>query len=92
MTEEKRKPKHELRLGSVKAAIWENRSEKTGTWYSVTLSRLYKQGDSWKRSESFGASDLPLVSKVVELAMAWIQTGGNRSASTEVDVANVSVV
>ena len=37
MTTEKRKPVHELRLGGVKAAIWENQSVKTGTWYSVTV-------------------------------------------------------
>ncbi len=89
---EKRKPVHEIRLGSVKAAIWANQSEKTGTWHSVTLSRLYKQGETWKRSESFGQGDLPLVSKVVDLTIAWIQSSGNRPVSPQLDAADVSIV
>ena len=73
MENEKRRPIHEIRLGGVKAAIWNNHSDKTGTWYSVTFARLYKQGNSWKRSESFGPSELPLVSKVADQATQWIQ-------------------
>lgn len=80
MDKEKRKPIHELRLGSVKAAIWENKSEKTGTWYSVTLNRLYKQGESWKRSDSFGPNELPLVSKIADMATLWIQTAEPKAA------------
>jgi hypothetical protein len=69
---EKRRPAHEIRLGGVKAAIWKNQSAKSGTWYSVTLARLYKQGDTWKRSDSFGPSELPLVSNVADMAAQWI--------------------
>lgn len=65
------KPIHEIRLGSIKAAIWENRSGNS-FWHSVTVSRLYKDGDEWKRTESFGRDDLPLISKVADLAHTWI--------------------
>jgi hypothetical protein len=76
MTAEKtetHRPIEEIRLGGVKAAIWKNQSEKAGTWFSVTLSRTYKQGDSWKQSDSFGPSELPLVINVAERAAGWIE-------------------
>lgn len=68
---EKPKPVHEVRLGRIKAAIWRNDTE-AGVRHNVTISRLYKDGDSWKRSDSFGRQDLPLVAKVADLAHTWI--------------------
>jgi hypothetical protein len=67
----KNKPVHDIRLGAIKAAIWANQTPK-GTRYSVTLTRLYKDGEQWKRSESFGRDDLPLIEKVVNQAYLWI--------------------
>ena len=66
----KQKPVHEIRLGRIKATIWENETE-NGPRYNVTVSRLYKDGDEWKQSSSFGRDDLPLVAKVVDLAHTW---------------------
>ncbi len=37
------KPISEIRIGAIKAAIWENETTK-GTRYNVTFSRLYKDG------------------------------------------------
>lgn len=67
----KTKPVHELRLGRIKAAIWENATE-NGTRHNVTFSRLYKDGDHWKDSTSFGRDDLPLLGKVADMAHTWI--------------------
>jgi hypothetical protein len=66
-------PVHEVTLGRVRAAVWENLHER-GTSYSVTLSRLYKDKESgeWRDSDSFGRDDLPLVAKVSDLAHTWI--------------------
>lgn len=66
-----KKPVHEVRLGRIKAAIWENETQ-NGTLHNVTLSRLYKDGDQWKDSTSFGRDDLPLVAKVADLCHIWI--------------------
>ena len=68
---EKQKPAHEIRLGRIKATIWENETD-NGTRHNVTVSRLYKDGDQWKQTTSFGREDLPLVAKVVDLAHTWI--------------------
>lgn len=67
----KSKPVHEVRLGRIKAAIWANEGD-NGTRYNVTFSRIYKDGDTWKDSTSFGRDDLPLVAKVADLAHTWI--------------------
>ena len=67
----KQKPAHEIRLGRIKATIWENETE-NGTRHNVTVSRIYKDGEEWKQTGSFGRDDLPLVAKVSDLAHSWI--------------------
>lgn len=67
----KKQPVHEVRLGRIKATIWENETQ-NGTRHNVTLCRLYKDGDEWKDSTSYGRDDLPLVEKVAALAHAYI--------------------
>jgi hypothetical protein len=67
----KQKPAHEIRLGRIKATIWENQTE-SGIRHNVTLSRIYKEGEEWKQSTSFGRDDLPLVAKVADLVHTWI--------------------
>ena len=68
---ETQKPVHEVRLGKIKAAIWANESER-GTRYNVTVSRIYKDGDEWKSSESFGRDDIPLVIKALDRAQDFM--------------------
>jgi hypothetical protein len=70
-----KRPVHEVRMGRVRAAIWENDTQ-NGTRHNVTFSRLYKDGDDWKDSTSFGRDDLPLLEKVAVAAHAWIYGAG----------------
>ncbi len=65
------RPVKEIRLGRIRAAIWENETA-NGTRCNVTVSRLYKDGDNWKDSASFGRDDLPIVSKVLDRCHDWI--------------------
>lgn len=65
------RPVHEVRLGRIRAAIWEN-GTRNGTRHNVTLSRIYKDGEQWKDSATFGRDDLPLLAKVSDLAHSWI--------------------
>ena len=65
------KPIHEIRLGKVKAVIWYNDTS-SGVRHNVTIERLYKDGDDWKSTSSFGQDDLPLASKVLDQAHTWI--------------------
>lgn len=70
MIQEKTRPVHEVRLGRIRAAIWKNSTE-NGSRFNVTIARLYKDGDQWKDSTSFGRDDLPLVQKVLDMAHSW---------------------
>jgi hypothetical protein len=72
-TDEPRRPIHEVRLGRIKAAVWENETQ-LGIRYSVTITRLYKvEGDpSWRTSTAFNRDDLPLVAKVADMAHTYI--------------------
>ena len=71
----KNKPIHEVRLGSIKAAVWRNETE-AGVRYNVTFSRLYKDGDRWQSTESFGRDDLLLLAKVADQTHSWIFAQG----------------
>jgi hypothetical protein len=66
------KPAHRIRSGAIEVAVWRNESEKGGTWYSVTMSRSYKQNEAWKQTDSFGQDDLLVLAKLVDMAHTWI--------------------
>ena len=65
------RPIHEIRLGSIKAAIWANET-KVGIRHSIKVSRLYRDGENWASTDAFGRDDLPLVSKITDMAHTWI--------------------
>ena len=65
------KPVAEVRIGRVKAAIWSHETEGR-TRHNVTFSRLYKDGEEWKRTQSFSRNDLLLLAKVADQAHSRI--------------------
>ncbi len=69
---DKKKPIHEIRLGKVRAAVWENGTDSDRVRYSVTFSRLYKDGEQWRDSSSFGRQELLLLAKVADLAHTFL--------------------
>jgi hypothetical protein len=73
------KPAHRIRSGVIEVAVWRNESEKGGTWYSVTMSRSYKQGEEWKQSDSFGQDDLLVLAKLLDMAHTWIMSQPQQS-------------
>lgn len=67
-----KQPAHQIRMGLIKATIWENHSDKHGANYAVTIIRLFKNGTEWKESTRYGRDDLPLVAKLADMAHSWI--------------------
>jgi hypothetical protein len=65
------KPVATFKLGRIRAAVWENETDK-GVVCNVTIERRYQDGDEWKSSTSFGRLDLPLVAKVADEALTFI--------------------
>ena len=74
-------PAHEVRLGAIKAAIWQNDTE-AGVRYNVTFERLYHQEGEWRSTSSFGRDDLLLLGKVADLAHSWIMEPDAPEANT----------
>lgn len=83
-TKQTKKPVKEVRMGRIRAAIWENETT-NGTRFNVTVSRLYKDdSDNWKDSNSFGRDDLPIVAKVVDRCHTWIfSENGSAAVSSD---------
>ena len=65
------KPIAEVRIGRVKAAIWPNETEGR-TRHNVTFSRLYRDGEKWKRTQSFSRNDLLVLAKVADQARSRV--------------------
>jgi len=62
------KPVHSIRYGTVRVAIWQNEKG----FCNVTMERSYKQGEEWKRTDSFGRDDLPKLQQALGEAYRWI--------------------
>lgn len=75
----KTKPVFEAKAGLVRATVWPNET-KDGVRYNTTLSRRYKDGDTWKSTASFGERDLMDVVRAVVEAEAWIRQQGPDAA------------
>ncbi len=71
----KRKPVHEVRRSLIKASIWRKQTP-AGIRHTVTVVRLYRNGDVWKQSTRFGRDDIPIVRLVLDLAYTWIYLHG----------------
>jgi len=57
------KPIDTFRDGFLKATIWKNTNDK-GDFYSVDLSRTYKDGEDLKDTHSFNSGDLLKVARL----------------------------
>lgn len=67
----KKTPVFKQKVGRVNASVFANESE-TGTWYSLTIDRVYKNGDEFKRTSSFPESEFDNVQVVVQRVKDWI--------------------
>ena len=60
------RPTATVRIGAVKAAIWENQAGDR-TRYNVTFSKSYRDAEGqWKTTHSFGRNDLLVLAKVAD--------------------------
>ncbi len=64
-------PDHEIRRGLIVVRVWHKRS-KSGSPFSLTVVRLYRNGDQWKESSRLGRDDIPLVRLALDEAYRWI--------------------
>lgn len=73
-------PVHEVRIGRIKGTIWQNQGSE-GPWYSVSVTRSYKDGDTWKQAHAYGRDDLLVVAEVARACFLWIASNAARKSS-----------
>ncbi len=62
----KPQPIEEVRIGSIKAAIWRNDGD-SGPRFNVTFQRLYRsEAGKWQSTNSFSRDDLLVLMKVAD--------------------------
>ena len=69
------KPVFEIRRGLIKVRIWQ-RKTKNGVRFSLTVVRLFRNGDQWKESTRLGRDNIPLVRLLLDKAHTWILNQG----------------
>lgn len=87
---EKRKPVHEVKAGSVRAAVWEN-DGREGVFYTFTLERLYKASEGWRSTNTFSHRDPSNLSAAAAMASSWIAERVAEQAQTATPEANGNV-
>lgn len=85
-TNQPQRPATTIRAGGIKATVWENQTKDGNTYYSVSLSRSYKDGEEWKETNSYYRDDLPKVELVTRKAFEFIHLEAER----QVDKAGVA--
>jgi len=71
-----RKPEKKFSCGPVSASIWAKTKTVEGEtvkFYSVTITKAYKEGEDWKYTNSFNIEDLPKVALVANEAYKYIR-------------------
>ena len=66
------KPANQIRMGQLKATIWENEGAK-GKFYSATIVRLYRTDAGWKETHSFSRSQIALLGELTKRVHDWMQ-------------------
>lgn len=71
------KPWKVFRSSGVSASIFENKAENKDsarTYFKVTLSKVYRDGDEFKSTNSLSRDDLPVAAMLLQQAWASILT------------------
>lgn len=71
MNDRKKQPVDAIKRGNIIVSIWANETS-NGVFYNITSQRFYRDGDSWKYSDSFGRDDILLLNKCQDEALSRI--------------------
>jgi len=89
---EKPVPIHSIRVGGVKASIWENQSESGRATHAISLSRSYKdENEQWHETNSYFPEDLPKLELAARKAFEFLhcrERGGDRQPESFTEKVN----
>mgnify|MGYP001375997386 CR=1 FL=1 len=72
---DKKPPIHTIRIGNIKASIWENQSSTGKTFFTTTVIRSYRdEHEQWHESAVFYPDDLPKIELATKKAFEFIHT------------------
>ncbi|MCK4341616.1 MAG: hypothetical protein KAY37_07835 [Phycisphaerae bacterium] len=75
METEKKQPVAQIRIGRLKATVWENSSSSSnGPWHNTQFCRLFKNDadGEWNESSNFGRDELLTLAELAREAFRWI--------------------
>ena len=58
--------------GAVQVAVWQNESKEGNVYNTISLNRLYKDGENWKNTSSLQVSDIPKAIAVLQRAYEFL--------------------
>jgi len=70
------RPEKKFKCGPISASIWaEDKTVESGVvkFYSINITKAYKDGDNWKNTNNFNAEDLPKVALVANETYKYIR-------------------
>ena len=70
------RPEKKFKCGPISASIWaEDKTLESGVvkFYSINITKAYKDGDNWKNTNNFNAEDLPKIALVANEAYKYIR-------------------
>jgi hypothetical protein len=63
-----KKPVQKFCSGAIEVAVWLKTGDKV-PFYSLTMSRAFKQGEEWKQADSFSGDDVIVLTKVLDFLL-----------------------
>ena len=82
--DQKSKPIATFRHRKISAAVFQNESQKGGTYHSVSVQRSFKpEGGDWQTTNSFRRDELPVLLELGRQAYAFILEQENKVSSAE---------
>lgn len=67
----KAKAIHEVRLGLILVRVFRKKT-RSGIRHTLTMHRLFRNGDHWTESTRFGRDDIPPLRLALDQAHTWI--------------------
>ena len=65
------RPDHEIRHGFIVVRVWRKKARGKRR-FSVSVARLFRNGEEWKESTRFHRKDIPVVRLALDEAYVWI--------------------
>ena len=84
MSDSNKRPVHQIKIGGIQAAIWEQEGSK-GNFMNVSFSRSYKHENEWKTSHTYTVNQLDDLRRAATEAETYINENKRSDQQQEND-------